>query len=218
MDEPNAGERAEDFVLQAKENNSDRLYLNQRQLTALPRNLFDYHKLKHLDISSNSFSEWPSDLSKLFNLESISYTFNRLEVLPPEVGLLRVKKLNISHNKLTELPDELFEIDSLEELDIANNPLTRLPPAIGLLKNLKRLTIIGLGLTDLPPEIAELKQLEKLVLTHNSLTTFPQEICELENLHELWLPFNKIHKIPAVSAYPAFAQQWQVLDIFAASL
>jgi len=64
------------------------------------------------------------DLGKLFRLNRLDLSHNRLMFLPRELGhLFSLRELDLTGNQLTLIPTELAQINSLKTLNLFGNPL-----------------------------------------------------------------------------------------------
>ena len=155
--------------------------------------------LEYLDLGDNLLSgSLPSEWSQLARLEHLSLSGNQLTgSLPSEWSqLARLEHLSLSGNQLTgSLPSEWSQLARLERLSLSHNGLTGpLPPAWGQLVHLELLSLSGNQLTgSLPSEWSQLARLERLSLSHNGLTgPLPPEWGRLDSLQELNLSFNQL--------------------------
>ena len=77
------------LIEQAEKQVSVSLVLSNRQLTAIPAEVFKLRSLKSLDLSNNKLKKIPSDIGKLNSLSWLDISQNQLVQLPAEIGSLR---------------------------------------------------------------------------------------------------------------------------------
>ncbi|WP_176844597.1 leucine-rich repeat domain-containing protein [Mucilaginibacter sp. P25] len=119
-----------------------------QQLTKLPRQLFNLHNVISTNILGNRFTTFPIVITKLSQLEEISFASNDMRYVGPEIGKLKnLKILILDFNSFSKLPVQIGELSNLLYLDVSMN------------KNLK----------SLPSSIANLKQLQELHIERTSI-------------------------------------------------
>ena len=83
--------------------NLDKLYLNNNQLTSLPK-----------------------EIGNLTSLQTLYLGDNQLTSLPGEIGnLTSLQRLDLYNNQLTSLPKEIGNLTSLYRLDLSDNQLNK---------------------------------------------------------------------------------------------
>ena len=128
-----------------------------------------------LDLRYRGWSEIDSTVfSMVQQIEILDVSFNQMETLPDEIGLL--KKMTI--------------------FNCACNALTQIPSSIGRLRKLKELKLNGNKVSTLPIEIRDCHRLCKLYLNENRLETLPDSIGDCSNLSEINLQNNSLHSLP----------------------
>lgn len=128
------------------------IYTSLEEALQNPENVY---RLK-LKIKSDSL---PEDVFKLYNLQELTASRCKLNVLNSNIG------------RLTHL----------EYLNVMGNHLVRLPETIGNLVNLKSLIICRNLIEALPESIGNLKKLTYIDAWENPLYVFPESITNLEN-------------------------------------
>ena len=131
--------------------------LNNKALTQIPPELFDFPELTHIDLSGNKITSIPKQVE----------VFKKLQVL------------NMSNNKLKSIHKNFLKLKKLESLDISSNDFYKaFPEMIFKMTQLKRLNILGLrsyGIyrQNLSQSFFNMKNLEELKLSHGLGRTYP---------------------------------------------
>lgn len=88
--------------------------------------------------SSDSFTEWPEDISELTNLTKLILNGKSLTELPKSIGqLTNLVKLNLEDTSLTKLPESTIQLVNLRRLELKGSSLNRLPKGVRQLPELK---------------------------------------------------------------------------------
>ena len=93
------------------------IYINDKQLTEIPKKVLKLKNLERLSLRDCSVKQIPKWLKELPNL----------------------KTLDLSNNGLTEIPAGIFELAELEELILYDNYFTGIPDEITRLTKLQKL-------------------------------------------------------------------------------
>jgi Leucine-rich repeat (LRR) protein len=104
------------------------LDLRLNRLSQLPT-LADNIRL--LNLSGNSFGQWPDSLSLLSHLEQLDISHNQLTLVPPnaiESSSNSMRSLSLANNLLTSLPFSIGQLSLLSQFDIDGNPLSLTDP------------------------------------------------------------------------------------------
>jgi Leucine-rich repeat (LRR) protein len=160
------------------------------------------HSLKCLTISHNLLKEIPFEINQLENLEILDLSFNKIEALPNEFKIHRLKELYLDNNNIHHLNSSLSQFKkSMVKLSLEKNQLMDLTFDIydGLfdLVNLKYLNLSYNNLVKIPPGICALKSLanahsyEKLDKTGlwvigNPLHIPPKEIWQTQSVEKIF--------------------------------
>lgn len=101
----------------------------------------------------------------------LDFSGHGLKVLSPLVLKIypKLKSLWLPWNKLTMIPPQIGTLRFLTTLDLSWNHLSFLPPEIGMLTNLRKLLLFDNQLDDLPHELGTLYQLEMLGIEGNPM-------------------------------------------------
>ena len=121
---------------------------------------------------------WTEIDNKVYSLAkdiiSLDLSFNQIQSLPDEIGLLKtMKHFNCACNALNELPTSIGRLRRMNELKLNGNKLSTLPDQIGLCCRLSKLYLNENALVSLPHSIAECSSLTILHLQNNNLTFLP---------------------------------------------
>jgi Leucine-rich repeat (LRR) protein len=175
-----------------------RLYFNQLGLGKVPQVVYRFKNLEEIDLSKNTITEIPAELTTIPKLKRLQLNFNQLK--HENIHFTKNKHLeaiNLQENALTTIPKEIKKNRRLNSLWIGNNNLQSLDNQA--FTGLKRLEVINLykaNLKSLPTGIKKLKSLQELDLYHNKLQTLPNEVCKLKHLHTLAVSHNNIGQLP----------------------
>jgi len=173
------------------------LYLVQKDLSLLPKEINQLKALQALYLYNNPLVSVPKEIGQLKTLQTLSLHNNRLVSIPKEIGQLKtLQALNLSRNCLVSVPKEIDQLKALQGLYLENNDLVSVPKEIGQLKALERLYLDNNRLVSVPKEIGQLKALQELHLENNSLVNVPKEIGQLKALQELHLENNELMRLP----------------------
>lgn len=100
----------------------DAMLSKQKEFTSLEEALKDPAKVYRLDLSHNGLAEFPMEIVKFTNLQSLNLSNNGIERVPAEIGgLKKLQKLNLSTNGLKKLPAEIASLKHLKMLDVSQN-------------------------------------------------------------------------------------------------
>lgn len=136
----------------------ERLYLQINCLHSLEEGgqLSDLYLLKVFNISSNRFSQIPSDIRYLVNLTELYIQNNHIKTFPDSIQFMQALQiLDASQNKLQSLSPSLGKLKNLRKLNITDNKeLNELCPELCLATNLISLQIDGEQFIFPPSEIA----------------------------------------------------------------
>jgi len=183
--------------------------LNNKALTKIPPELFDFPELTHINLSGNKITSIPKQIE----------VFKNLQVL------------NMSNNKLKSIHKNFLKLEKLESLDISENDFVKaFPEIIFEMTFLKKLNIIGLrsyGIyrQELPESFFNMKNLEELKLSHGLGRTYPNypEIEKVTgspiNLDPLEIAYNAYdqgdnHPISYILKYGTTGRIMEILNKF----
>lgn len=137
------------------------------QIDTIPSGIIQLQALRTIRISGR-YTEIPSELGELVNLELLHLYGEEFKYLPATISKLNnLKELVINGNNLEEVPEEVGRLDSLERLSIGSHRLRELPASLRKLVNLKGIDFdcdpmaaIDLQLAAIPDYFREFKLLE----------------------------------------------------------
>lgn len=114
-----------------------KLNLISCQLSSIPRVVWEFLKLRELDLDRNAIETIPNAIEKLKFLEVLSIADNKLEGFEPLTKLTSLKSLNLADNNIASMPDSIGNLKHLGHLALTGNRLKTLPESIGELKSLR---------------------------------------------------------------------------------
>jgi hypothetical protein len=126
--------------------------------------------LRVLFASHNPFTELPSVLGQLPELEMVGFRACRIAEVPPHSLPARLRWLILTDNCLTSVPDALGERPRLQKLMLSCNQLTALPASLVRCNRLELLRMASNRFTAVPEVLLQLPQLAWPALAGNPLT------------------------------------------------
>jgi Leucine-rich repeat (LRR) protein len=173
--------------------------------------LFRLEELTTVDLSHNSMTELPADISLAGNLVILSLGHNQLAGLSTD--FLRyctdLEHLDVGYNKIEVVLPQMRRLEHLRTLILSGNPLGgSTMRSLSSLVELERLELKATSRTvsNLPPNMEELVNLTDLDLSENEITEIPPALTGLLALRRLNLSDNKI------SAVPVAVAKWTCLE------
>jgi hypothetical protein len=158
-------------------------------LTDFPREIMDLRDtIEILDLSGNELSELPDDLAELHRLRVIFCSDNQFTALPdvlgrcPQLSMVGFKANRIRHVSAEALPSKL------RWLILTDNEIDWLPEELGHCTELQKLMLAGNQLRSLPASLAGCGKLELVRLAANQLSELPEWLLDLPRLS--WLAFS----------------------------
>ncbi|USD68251.1 leucine-rich repeat-containing protein kinase family protein [Vibrio sp. SCSIO 43136] len=143
------------------------LDLSNNQLTELPQELTQMHKLKIVFASNNLFTHLPEVLGSLPNLEMVGFKSNQIHHVAEDALPQKLRWLILTDNQLTHLPESLGERPRMQKLALAGNQLVKLPQSLAKLHNLELVRISANALTECPEQLLGLPKLAWLAFSGN---------------------------------------------------
>jgi len=157
-------------------------------LQEFPREIFALaDSLEILNLSGNSLSTLPDDLSHLGKLRVIFCSNNRFTQLPEVLSTCpQLEMVGFKANSIGEVADAAIA-PGLRWLILTDNQISVLPDAIGSCVRLQKLMLAGNQLEVLPEAMASCVGLELLRISANRFKTLPEWLLQLPRL--TWLAF-----------------------------
>lgn len=135
------------------------LDLSNNQLSTLPSEINQLHKLKIIFASQNRFEVLPEELGGCENLEMVGFKSNQIKQVPSNSLPKKLRWLILTDNQISNLPDSLGERPRLQKLALAGNQLTKLPATMSKLSNLELIRISANQLKACPEQLLSLPKL-----------------------------------------------------------
>lgn len=182
----------------ARVGKSQRLTLEDLDLTQLPPELWRCHDLRYLYLGHNKLADLPKELLQLVNVSSLAIDYNHFERLPDVINkLVQLEFLNVSRNNLEEITLDFRALSKLDTLWCNSCGLKSLSGNIGVLSNLDTFGARKNRLHVLPDGFCTLTNLTWLTLEDNHLQTLPKNFSHLQALVHLNLNRNMFKVIPS---------------------
>jgi len=107
----------------------DALYLEKKNLSLLPMELFssaNAQHLRYLELSRNSIEKIPEKLFDLVNLRTLYLDRNMIVEIPQSISkLTKLNFLDLDSNRLVSLPKSFHMLINLQTLKLTRNPKLR---------------------------------------------------------------------------------------------
>ncbi len=163
--------------------------LISENLTSFPLEIFELaDTLEFLDLSNNSLSYIPAEISQLKKLKIAFFSNNLFSSVPSAFKECKnLYMLGLKANQIEHFDEDILPL-SISWLILTDNRLKSLPSSIGKLTKLQKFPLAGNQLTHLPESMAECRNLELLRLSANQLKEIPSWLLELPKLS--WLAFS----------------------------
>ena len=166
-------------------------------LQQFPQEIFELaDTLEVLNLSGNSLSELPEDLSRLSKLRVLFCSENRFTQLPEVLSsCVHLEMVGFKANHIREVAPAAIS-PGLRWLILTDNQVSALPASISNCTRLQKLMLAGNQLADLPEEIRGCVGLELLRISANRFQALPQWLLQLPRL--TWLAFggNPLSAVP----------------------
>jgi hypothetical protein len=149
------------------------LNLSGNSLTTLPDDLSRLSKLRVLFCSENRFTHLPEVLSSCIHLEMVGFKSNSIREVPAAAISAGLRWLILTDNQIAVLPDSIGNCTRLQKLMLAGNQLTDLPEAMRGCVGLELLRISANRFQSLPEWLLQLPRLSWLAFGGNPVSASP---------------------------------------------
>ena len=178
-------------------------------LQEFPQEIFELaDTLEVLNLSGNSLSELPDDLSRLSNLRVLFCSENRFTQLPEVLSsCVHLEMVGFKANHIREVAPAAIS-PGLRWLILTDNQVSALPASISNCTRLQKLMLAGNQLADLPEEMRGCVGLELLRISANRFQALPQWLLQLPRL--TWLAFggNPLSAVPHAPSTALARPKW----------
>jgi len=178
-------------------------------LQEFPREIFELaDTLEVLDLSGNSLSSLPDDLSRLSQLRVLFCSENRFTQLPEVLSsCVHLEMVGFKANSIREVPAAAIS-PGLRWLILTDNQISALPDSIGSCDRLQKLMLAGNQLADLPEAMRSCVGLELLRISANRFQALPEWLLQLPRL--TWLAFggNPVSAAPPAPSAAVARLHW----------
>uniref|UniRef100_A0A336K9K7 CSON002272 protein n=1 Tax=Culicoides sonorensis TaxID=179676 RepID=A0A336K9K7_CULSO len=140
-----------------------------------------------VDLSKNSFTEFPANLEVLSTrIDQLNLSCNKIYSIPKEIGSFsRLVYMNLSKNCLDSLPDQMNLLNVLREIDLSFNKFSKIPDCIYHLLALEILNLSYNKLIEIDVSestLMNLKKLANLDLSNNDIKYVPPNLGKIKNI------------------------------------
>lgn len=183
-------------------------------LEEFPREIFALaDTLEVLNLSGNSLSALPHDLSRLNKLRVIFCSDNRFTQLPEVLSTCpHLEMVGFKANAIREVAASAIA-PGLRWLILTDNQVSALPDSIGNCPRLQKLMLAGNQLEDLPEAMRHCVGLELLRISANRFKALPEWLLQLPRL--TWLAFggNPVSAAPPAPSQAGARLPWADLEL-----
>ncbi|CAM3875221.1 hypothetical protein G4177_32420 [Corallococcus sp. ZKHCc1 1396] len=142
--------------------------LEDKGLTSLPEELFQFRRLEKLNLRRNDLRTLPEALGQLTELRELDLRGNGLRTLPESIGALKkLRVLDLESNCIWRLPDSLAECVELRTVNLVNNPYAYVRRVFGGWSQVQLMW-------DFPEVLTRLPKLEVVTFHGTPLRTLPR--------------------------------------------
>jgi hypothetical protein len=178
-------------------------------LQEFPREIFSLaDSLEVLNLSGNSLSTLPDDLSRLSKLRVLFCSENRFTELPEVLAsCVQLEMVGFKSNSIREVVAAAIS-PGLRWLILTDNQISALPDSIGNCARLQKLMLAGNQLAELPETMRGCAGLELLRISANRFQSLPEWLLQLPRL--TWLAFggNPVSAAPRLPSPAVPRLQW----------
>ena len=186
-------QKALDRIKKCKEKQSDFLDLGELGLTAIPKEVFELHHLKRLNLGSRYYEngEW-------INVKK-SHETNKIEEIPKAIVLLsNLEELSLEGNPIKDTK-LLKDLSYLKRLNIGRT-LIRALDFLPFFEKLEALSLNGLSIRSIPQVINNIKSPLIALDLHNNLINKIEGLGDQASLEHLNLSTNLIGKMEGLES------------------
>ncbi len=150
------------------------LDLSNNSLSTLPKEISQLKKLKIAFISNNLFTSVPDAFKECKNLYMLGLKANQIEVFDEEILPTSISWLILTDNKIKVLPDSLGDLTQLQKCALAGNQIEILPSTMKACQNLELLRLSANNLQEIPSWLLTLPKLSWLAFSGNPCVSTPE--------------------------------------------
>ncbi len=158
-------------------------------LLSIPKQTLGLKRLRVMNLRANKLSMLPTELCEtLQELEFLNLSENSISYLPENISSLsRLRTLLLQNNQITELPEGIGKLPLLSELRLDDNNLNTLPETFGKLTSIKVLLLRNNKLPELPMSMVGMRNLEALDVSGNPMDyeALPDSLHRLNEMYAL---------------------------------
>ena len=162
------------------------LDLSFNSLSSLPKEISRLTKLKIAFFSNNLFTAVPSELKECRNLYMLGFKANKIQRFDEDILPLSISWLILTDNKIPSLPDSMGKLVKLQKLVISGNQIQYIPNTMVGCVNLELVRISANKLQEIPSWFLNLPKLSWLAFSGNPCVSTPKfelDCVEFESLH-----------------------------------
>ena len=164
------------------------LDLSERQLAAVPEEVFAMKSLEHLYLVRNEFKELPDALATLPALTYLNLDGNKLTGVPESLGgAVKLKWLRLNENQIVSLPDSLGKLGDLRRFYARRNRLKEVPAFLKSCTRLEDLALDGNFIAEVPDWLVKLPALKSVSFSGCRITKLPNDLSGWRRLDSLIL-------------------------------
>ncbi|UCV26856.1 leucine-rich repeat-containing protein kinase family protein [Ferribacterium limneticum] len=183
------------------------LDLSGNDLSALPDDLPQLHKLRILFCSDNRFTELSAVIGQCAQLEMVGFKANQIRQVPAAALPPRLRWLILTDNRIAELPPEIGSCLRLQKLMLAGNQLRTLPAEMASCTNLELVRIAANQLAALPEWLLSLPRLSWLAFAGNPFCQDAPVQAEVSPIH--WDDLQVSHQLGEGASGVIHQAEWR---------
>ena len=185
-------------IEEAKQNQSQYLYLSDLDITFIPKEIEQLTWLKIINLYFSQCLKDISSLASLWELCTINFIFCKsLEDISPLSELISLKTLNLSHSNISDV-SALSSLENLTSLDLSHSNISDVS-ALSSLENLTSLDLSNSNISDVSA-LSSLENLTSLNLSGDINLSDVSPLSSLKNLTSLDLSFCSLSDVSPLSS------------------